>query len=46
MARKFSSPRNEEEDEHQNEITPGMFLQRLLRRKKNMYVHVFLKSED
>ena len=28
MARKFSSPRNEEEDEQQNEVTPGMFLQR------------------
>ena len=25
MARKFSSPRNEEEDEQQNEVTPGMF---------------------
>ena len=41
MARKFSSPRNEEEDEQQNEVTPGMFLQRFYD-AKSKYTYFFL----
>ena len=40
MARKFSSPRNEEEDEQQNEVTPGMFLQRFYD-AKSKYTYTF-----